>query len=58
MIFDINGKTYAKIEFSSEEEVENVIINNFKLLFGDYSILLPKSMINTSGAKEQFLTEL
>lgn len=51
MIFDINGKTYAKIEFSSEEEVENVIINNFKLLFGDYSILLPKSMINTSGGK-------
>lgn len=51
MIFDINGKTYSKIEFNSEEEVENVIINNFKLLFGDYSILLPKSMISTSGRK-------
>ena len=51
MIFDINGKTYSKIEFNSEEEVENVIINNFKLLFGDYSILLPKSMISTSGGK-------
>ncbi|MCI6317556.1 MAG: hypothetical protein MR877_10435 [Spirochaetia bacterium] len=51
MIFDINGKTYSRIEFNSEEEVENVIINNFKLLFGDYSILLPKSMISTSGGK-------
>ena len=51
MIFDINGKTYSKIEFNTEEEVENVIINNFKLLFGDYSILLPKSMISTSGGK-------
>ncbi len=51
MIFDINGKTFTKIEFNTEEEVENVIINNFKLLFGDYSILLPKSMINTSGGK-------
>ena len=51
MIFDINGKTYSKIEFNTEEEVENVIINNFKLLFGDYSILLPKSLISTSGGK-------
>ncbi len=51
MIFDINGKTYSKIEFNTEEAVESVIINNFKLLFGDYSILLPKSMISTSGGK-------
>ena len=27
------------------------VARNFKLLFGDYSILLPKSLIRTSGGK-------
>lgn len=51
MIFDKNGKIYSKMEFSSEEEIENVVINNFKLLFGDYSILLDKKLISTNAGK-------
>jgi len=51
MIFNTKGNVFSKIEFKSEEEVENVVIENFKLLFGDYSILLPKSIITTSGGK-------
>lgn len=51
MIFTNNGVVYSRIEFRSEEEVENVVIDNFKLLFGDYSILLPKRLIATSGGK-------
>jgi hypothetical protein len=41
----------SKIEFKDEEEIEEVILSNFKLLFGDYSILLPKSLITTSSGK-------
>ena len=51
MIFDKNGKTYSKMEFANEEEIENVVINNFKLLFGDYSILLDKNLISTNAGK-------
>jgi len=51
MIFTNSANVYSRIEFKSEEEVEQVIINNFKLIFGDYSILLPKSLITTSGGK-------
>jgi len=51
MIFDKNGKIYSKMEFANEEEIENVVINNFKLLFGDYSILLDKNLINTNSGK-------
>ncbi len=51
MIFKNNGTVYSRIEFASEEEVENVVLDNFRLLFGDYSILLPKSLITTTGGK-------
>jgi hypothetical protein len=51
MIFDKSGKIYSKMEFANEEEIENVVINNFKLLFGDYSILLDKNLINTNSGK-------
>ena len=51
MIFNNKGIVYSRIEFKNEEEVENVVIDNFRLLFGDYSILLPKKMINTAGGK-------
>ena len=51
MIFDKNGKIYSKVEFTGEDEIENVVINNFKLLFGDYSILLDKSLITTNSGK-------
>jgi hypothetical protein len=51
MIFDKNGKIYSKIEFDNEDEIENVVIDNFKLLFGDFSILLDKKLINTNSGK-------
>lgn len=51
MIFDSTGKSYSKIDFDSEEEVENVVLNNFEFLFGDYSILLPKKLITTVSGK-------
>lgn len=51
MIFDSSGKSYSKIDFDSEEEVENVVLSNFKFLFGDYSLLLPKKLITTTSGK-------
>lgn len=51
MIFTPSGSFYSKVQFKTEEEVEKVVVDNFKLLFGDYSILLPKSKILTSGGK-------
>ena len=51
MLFTPTGTFYSKVQFKTEEEVEKVVVDNFKLLFGDYSILLPKSLIRTSGGK-------
>ena len=51
MLFTHSGTFYSKVQFKTEEEVEKVVVDNFKLLFGDYSILLPKSLIRTSGGK-------
>jgi hypothetical protein len=51
MIFDKLGKVYSKMEFLSEDEIEKVVLNNFKLLFGDYSILLDKNLITTNSGK-------
>jgi len=51
MIFDEQGKVFSKIEFKDEAEVEQVVFDNFNLLFGDYSILLSKSLISTAGGK-------
>ena len=51
MIFTSSGSVYSKVQFKTEEEVEKVVIDNFKLLFGDYAILLPKFLIRTSGGK-------
>lgn len=48
MLFTPSGTFYSKVQFKTEEEVEKVVVDNFKLLFGDYSILLPKSLIRTS----------
>ena len=49
MLFTPTGTFYSKVQFKTEEEVEKVVARNFKLLFGDYSILLPKSLIRSSG---------
>ena len=51
MLFTSTGTFYSKVQFKTEEEVEKVVVDNFKLLFGNYSILLPKSLIRTSGGK-------
>jgi hypothetical protein len=51
MIFDKRGKVYSKMEFSDESEIEEVVSHNFKLLFGDYSILLGKNLITTNSGK-------
>ncbi|WP_407451689.1 hypothetical protein [Fibrobacter sp.] len=51
MLFTPTGTFYSKVQFKTEEEVEKVVVDNFKLLFGDYSLLLPKSLIRTSGGK-------
>ena len=51
MLFTPAGSFCSKVQFKTEEEVEKVVVDNFKLLFGDYSILLPKSLIRTSGGK-------
>lgn len=51
MLFTPTGTFYSKVQFKTEDEVEKVVFGNFKLLFGDYSILLPKSLIRTSGGK-------
>ncbi len=47
MLFIPTGTFYSKVQFKTEEEVEKVVVDNFKLLFGDYSVLLPKSLIRT-----------
>jgi hypothetical protein len=49
MLFTPAGTFYSKVQFKTEEEAEKVVARNFKLLFGDYSILLLKSLIRTSG---------
>ena len=51
MIFNNQGIVYSRIEFKNEEEVEQVVLDNFRLLFGDYSILLPKGLITNTGGK-------
>ena len=49
MLFTPTGTFYSKVQFKTEEEVEKAVVGNYKLLFGDYSILLPKSLIRISG---------
>jgi len=43
--------TYFKVAFDSEEEIERVILENVGLLFGDYSLLLSKSKLQTYGGR-------
>ena len=51
MLLTKEYKTYLKVSFASEEEIEKVILENIGLLFGDYSCLLPKSKLSTIGGK-------
>jgi len=49
MLITKSNKTYSRVSFSSEEEIEKVILDNTKLLFGDFSCLLPKAKLETLG---------
>ena len=51
MIFTSSGLFYSKVQFKTEQEIEKVVFDNYKLFYGEYSILLPKSKIVTSGGK-------
>ena len=51
MLLTTEYRTYLKVSFSSEEEIEKVILDNIGLLFGDYSCLLPKAKLKTMGGK-------
>jgi hypothetical protein len=51
MLLTKEYKTYLKVSFSNEEEIENVILDNVQLLFGDYICLLPKARLITVGGK-------
>jgi hypothetical protein len=41
-------KKYIKAPFVNENEIENVVINNYEYIFGPSSIYLPKALIKTS----------
>jgi hypothetical protein len=51
MLLTKDNVTYLKVAFSSEEEIEGVILDNIGLPFGDYSCLLPKAKLLTLGGK-------
>ncbi len=40
---------FKKTIFANEEELESVVKENYRLLFGDYSIYIPQKTISTSG---------
>ena len=49
MIITLDNKNYKRVEFDSESEIEKVVFDNSELLFGSYSMVLPKQKINTLG---------
>jgi hypothetical protein len=49
MLLTKDYRSYFKVAFTNEEEIERVILDNLGLLFGDYSLLLPKSKLQTYG---------
>lgn len=51
MLLTSDYKTYLRVSFSNEEEIEKVVLENIGLLFGDYSCLLPKAKLLTIGGK-------
>jgi hypothetical protein len=42
---------FTKVAFENEAEIEKVVNDNSELLFGAYSIFLPKAKITTIGGK-------
>lgn len=45
-------RRYVRSSFIGEEEIDKVVIDNATLLFGPYSIVLPKRMISTEGGRD------
>ena len=44
-----NNQKYINTPFNNEEELENVVFDNFELIFGSFSLLLPKKKLSTVG---------
>ncbi|MEM9549276.1 MAG: hypothetical protein AAGA77_25040 [Bacteroidota bacterium] len=44
----VNKIQFIEAEFDSEQELEDVVIENYELIFGSNSIFLPKKIIKTS----------
>ena len=52
MVYDmllIGNKRFRESEFDNESELERVVMENYELLFGEYSIYLPQKEVKTSG---------
>jgi len=45
------GKKYIRVAFENEAEIEQVVADNFELLFGSSSIFLPKAALTTLSGK-------
>jgi len=49
MILTPDYHFYSRVAFDSEAEIERIVLDNFKKIFGDYALLLPKTKISTLG---------
>jgi len=49
MILTPDYHFYSRVAFNNEAEIERIVLDNFKKIFGDYALLLPKTKINTLG---------
>ena len=49
MILTPDYHFYSRVAFSNEAEIEKIVLDNYKKIFGDYALLLPKTKISTLG---------
>lgn len=47
MLISKNKTQYLNVAFDNEDELEQVVLQNAELLFGDMSVVLPKKKIST-----------
>jgi len=40
---------YSRVAFNDVAEIEKIVLDNYKKIFGDYALLLPKTKITTLG---------
>ena len=45
------GKTYTKVAFENEAEIEHLVQQHLELLFGPYALLILQSRISTAGGR-------